>query len=117
MVLDKRLKEGLKNYRNELAAKHALLESIEACIDISNHIISAKGFRRSVDYKDVFEVLKEEKIISKKLAERLKEMAKFRNVLVHKYAIVDKKRLLRIMKEDIRDIEEFIKEIMRKINE
>ena len=102
MALDKRLKEGLKNYRNELAAKHALLESIEACIDISNHIISAKGFR---------------KIISKKLAERLKEMAKFRNVLVHKYAIVDKKRLLRIMKEDVRDIEEFIKEIMRKIKE
>jgi len=51
------------------------------------------------------------------LAERLKEMAKFRNVLVHKYAIVDKKRLLRIMKEDVRDIEEFIKEIMRKIKE
>ena len=48
-------KEGLKNYRNELAAKHALLESIEACIDISNHIISAKGFRRPVDYKDMFE--------------------------------------------------------------
>jgi len=30
---------------------------------------------------------------------------------------VDKKRLLRIMKEDVRDIEEFVKEIMRKIKE
>ncbi len=111
MALDRRL----IGIRIDMATKHALLESIEACIDISNHIISAKGFRRSVDYKDVFEVLKEERIISKKLAERLKEMAKFRNVLVHKYTIVDKKRLLRIMKKDIKDIEQFIKEIMKQI--
>jgi len=38
-------KPGKISYRDELALKHALLECIEACIDISNHIISVKGFR------------------------------------------------------------------------
>jgi uncharacterized protein YutE (UPF0331/DUF86 family) len=71
---------------DELALKHALLECVEACVDISNHIISVKGFRRPMDYSDVFLVLEENKVINKDFSYRLQEMAKFRNVLVHGYA-------------------------------
>ena len=84
-VIERNIKEareivkGEIDYRNELALKHALLESIEACFDIANHIISVFDFRRPTSYSDVFEVLKENKIIDESLAERLKEMAKFRN--------------------------------------
>ena len=83
------LKERI-NYRNELALKHALLEIIEACFDIANHIISVLGLRRPLSYSDIFEVLKENKIINENLAKRLKEMAKFRNFLVHRYPFAQK---------------------------
>jgi len=99
-------------YRDELALKHALLECIEACIDIANHIIAANNFRRPQDYRDVFAVLEEEKIISKNLSSRLQEMAGFRNVLVHRYAHVDMKRVLKFAKEDTKDIENFAKRIL-----
>jgi len=102
-------------YKDELALKHALLECIEACIDISNHIIAAKGFRRPVSYRDVFKVLIENKILSKKLGEKLEQMVGFRNVLVHRYAYVDIKKLLKFAKKDVEDIEEFVKVVLRLI--
>jgi uncharacterized protein YutE (UPF0331/DUF86 family) len=104
------------SYRDELALKHALLECIEACVDMSNHIISVKGFRRPVDYSDVFVVLEENKIISKDFSRRLQEMAKFRNVLVHRYIIVDRGKLLKIVKDDVKDVVEFVKTILKLIS-
>jgi uncharacterized protein YutE (UPF0331/DUF86 family) len=109
-------KPGKISYRDELALKHALLECIEACIDISNHIISVKGFRRPMDYSDVFLVLEENKIINKNFSYRLQEMAKFRNVLVHRYALVDRSKLFRIVKEDVKDIVEFVKVVLKSID-
>lgn len=101
------------NYRDELALKHALLESVEACADIANHIISTKGFRRPSDYSDIFAVLEENKIVNGSLSNRLQEMVKFRNVLVHRYAVVSMAQLFKIAKEDIKDIVEFVKVILK----
>lgn len=91
-----------ESFRNELAAKYALLESIEACVDIANHIIAVKGFRRPTDYKDVFKILQEKKIIAKELSPKLQEMAKFRNLLVHRYAEVETEKLFKIIKDDVK---------------
>jgi uncharacterized protein YutE (UPF0331/DUF86 family) len=110
--IDEILKEEI-NYRNELALKHALLEIIEACFDIANHIISVLGLRRPLSYSDIFEVLKENKIINENLAKRLKEMAKFRNFLVHRYPFVQKEKLIEIAKYNLKDVKEFIKSILK----
>jgi len=68
-----------------------------------------------LSYSDAFEVLKENRIIDDKLAGRLKEMAKFRNFLVHRYAFVQKEKLVEIVKQDIKDIEEFVRIVLRLI--
>ena len=46
------------NFRDIQAAKHALQESIEGCLDIGSHIIAEKGFRRAEDYKDIYKVFR-----------------------------------------------------------
>ena len=104
-----------ESFRDELAAKHALLESIEACVDIANHIIAVKGFRRPTDYKDVFKILQENKIISKELYMKLEEMAKFRNLLVHRYAEIETQKIFKIIKDDVRDVKEFVNMILKYI--
>ena len=43
--------------------------------------------------------------------ERLKSMAKFRNLLVHLYWKVDDRKVYQILKKDIPDIREYIKKI------
>ena len=104
------------NFRDIQAAKHSLQESIEACLDIGSHIISEKGFQRPENYKDIYKVLEEEGIIDPLLSERLQEMAQFRNLLVHRYTKIDTKRVYNIMSEDIKDIQEFIKRILKYIS-
>ncbi len=104
------------SFRDIQAAKHSLQEAIEACLDIGSHIIAEKGFRRPDDYKDIYKVLEEEGIIDPVLSSKLQEMAQFRNLLVHRYGKIDIKRLFIIMSEDLKDIQEFIKNILKYIS-
>ncbi len=103
----------LKSYRDVQATKYSLLEVTEACIDIANHIIAAKSYRRAERYSEMLEILSEEKIIDNKLADRLSDMASFRNLLVHKYGDIENKRILEIIKKDLKDIEAFMLQISR----
>jgi uncharacterized protein YutE (UPF0331/DUF86 family) len=107
----------LESYKDVQAAKYSLLEIMEACIDIANYIISIKGFRRAEEYSEMFRVLKEEEVIGKELATKLEDMARFRNLLVHKYGEVDNRKVLEIIKHNLKDIEEFEKEIEKFIKE
>lgn len=107
----------VENYKDVQAAKYSLLEIMEACIDIANYIISIKGFRRAEEYSEMFRVLKEEHIIRKELATKLEDMARFRNLLVHRYGEVDNRRVLEIIKHNLKDIKEFEKEIQKFIEE
>jgi len=107
----------LKSYKDIQAAKYSLLEIMEACIDIANYIISVKSFRRAEEYSEMFKVLKEEGILGKKLANKLEDMARFRNLLVHRYGEIDNRRVLEIIKHNLKDIEEFEKEIQKFMKE
>lgn len=104
------------SFRDIQAAKHALQESIEACLDIGSHIIAEKGFRRAEDYKDIYKILEEEGVIDPVLSEKLQEMAQFRNLLVHKYGKIDTKRVFVIMSEDLKDIQDFVKKILKYVS-
>ena len=101
----------VESYKDIQAAKYSLLEIMEACIDIANYIISVKGFRRAEEYSDMFKVLKEEGVIRKELATKLEDMARFRNLIVHRYGEIDNRRVLEIIKHNLKDIKEFEKEI------
>lgn len=65
----------------------------------------------------MFKVLKEEGVIGKELATKLEDMARFRNLLVHRYGEIDNRRVLEIIKHNLKDIEEFEKEIEKFIKE
>lgn len=103
------------SFKDIQAAKHSLQEAIEACLDIGSHIIAERGFRRADDYKDIYKVLEEEGIIDHVLSSKLQEMAQFRNLLVHRYGKIDTKRIFIIMSEDVNDIREFVKSILKYI--
>ena len=94
------------------ATKHCLQEAIEACLDIANHIIASKGFPRAEEYGQFFSILADKKIIRKDLANRLADMAKFRNLLVHRYSMIEPKELHRILNENLADIEGYVRGIM-----
>lgn len=90
------------------SAKYYLVVSIEAVIDLSNYLIRQNKLRIPENYADTFKVLAESNVIEEDLSRRLMEMAKFKNRLVHIYWEVDDEVVYSIIKEDIKDVEEFL---------
>ncbi len=90
------------------SAKYFLIVAIEASIDLCNHLISKNRLRMPEDYADTFRVMGEVGMFSKDFVERLREMAKFRNRLVHIYWEVDDRQIFEILREDIQDFDKFM---------
>lgn len=89
------------------SAKYYLQVSIECCLDVANQIIASERLRAPRDYPDTFMVIQEEGLISPELGSRLRQMAKFRNRLVHLYGEIDDAYVYEYIKGDLKDIEEF----------
>jgi len=94
--------------------RYYLQVSVESCLDIANHVIASERFRAPKDYADSFAVLEEEGIIPDDLSMRLRQMAKFRNRLVHLYGEIDDRKVFAIIQTDLGDIERFRKVIMER---
>jgi uncharacterized protein YutE (UPF0331/DUF86 family) len=93
------------------SAKYYLQVSIECCLDVANHLIAAEGFRAPRDYADSFKVLEEHDVFDEHLGMKLRQMAKFRNRLVHLYGEIDDAYLYQFISKDLRDILDFKKVI------
>jgi len=102
----------VSSFERVQASKHSLQEVIEACLDIANHILAAEGFPRAEEYMQLFVILAREGVIGDSLGVKLAQMAKFRNLLVHRYSRVSSGELYRILREDLVDVEEFVREIL-----
>ncbi len=98
------------------SAKYYLQVSIECCLDVTNHIIASEKLRAPRDYSDSFKVLQENGFIDFKLGDQLRQMAKFRNRLVHLYGEIDDAYVFDYIKGDIADIQSFKSIILKHIN-
>ena len=92
-------------------AESYLRRSLEAVFDISRHIIAKTAGKGTVEYKEIASALGNGGVITKQHAERLKLMAGYRNRLVHFYHEVNDRELHSIIKNNLSDIEPFVKEI------
>ena len=106
-------KEFWDDERNLLSIKHLLLQSIEACGNICVHILAKKIFKVPSSFSDCFEILHHSKVIDKNLSEKLRKMARFRNILVHRYWEVEDKKILEYARNNIEDFDKFLKSIIK----
>jgi len=94
-------------------AERYLQLAIQAVLDISHHIVADRNLALPADSKSLFDTLAREKVISRQLAAKLASMAGFRNVLVHEYLEIDRRRVYRALKTELRDFESFIRAVTR----
>ncbi len=78
-----------KDFEKYDAAKYSLQTSIEAMIDICNHIISRKCLGLPKTKADSFIILCQNNILSPDMEGTYTAMARFRNRVVHLYDEVD----------------------------
>ena len=95
------------------SAKYHFIVAIESCIDMSNHVIARNGFRVPEDYGDTFRVLAEAGVFENGFSQELRNMAKFRNRLVHLYWEVDDNQVYEIMRSRLDDFKKFLYSLSR----
>lgn len=86
-------------------AERFLHLACESVLDIAQHVIADQGYRQAQSYKDAMDVLWEEGLIGRDLADRLKGWMGFRNVLVHLYLAIDHGRTYDAISDDLDDLE------------
>ncbi len=101
----------LGDYRNTESAKYLLIVATEAAIDVCNHIVARQGGRAPDEYAECFVILADLKVVEPRLAQRLKNMARFRNLLVHVYWKVDNQRVYQIIQNDLGDLDSFRQQV------
>ncbi len=106
--------EFLTDYRNYDSAKYNLQISIEAMVDIGNHIISRENLGIPKTNADTFRILAKENIISSDQLSSYVAMTKFRNMVVHLYEEIDEKEIYKILQKNLDDFGKFIKSIFTK---
>lgn len=104
--------EFLAESRNVAAAESYLRRSLEAIFDIGRHVLAKTGnIKLSLEYKAIAKGLHECNVISQELANKLVNMAGYRNRLVHLYHQITDEELHHIIKNDLRDLKRFVIEI------
>lgn len=100
-----------KDFEKHDSAKYSLQTSIEAMIDICNHIISRKCLGMPKTKADAFIILCQNNILSPDMQSTYTAMARFRNRVVHLYDQVDPSDVYQFVTEGISDFNTFIEDI------
>lgn len=81
--------------------------AIENVFDICHVINADLSLGIPSDEEDVIERLKRRKILDQTITEKLLSMRRFRNIVVHRYGIIDDKVAYSLLTEEIGDFEIF----------
>ncbi len=75
--------------REERFVEHTLQLAIQAALDVASHIVSDERLGEPATNRELFDRLLRRGYVSAPLAATLRDMAGFRNILVHGYDVVD----------------------------
>lgn len=102
-------REAFFSDRHRVAAAESYLRrSLEALFDMGRHIL-AKGFGYpATEYKEVAKGLLEKGVLSRKEADLLREMAGYRNRMVHFYHEITPEELRTICLHHVADIKHLL---------
>ncbi len=119
--LKEHLPSSYKEYSSSLEkqrfTERTLQLLIEICIDVGYILVKELKLGLPDDEESVFDKLKEKNTISEEMYERLREMKKFRNVLIHRYKTINNPLVYENASENRGDFTEFKKEILSFLRE
>jgi uncharacterized protein YutE (UPF0331/DUF86 family) len=99
--------EFLKNRDLQDIASYRLLVAIESALSLCYHVSAKKLKKAPGDYVECFIILADGEIIPRDLSEKLKKMARFRNILVHMYWKIEYEVVFDILQENLDDLRQF----------
>lgn len=101
------IEEYLGDYDVQAIVERNLQLAVQVCMDIANYIIARKKLSFPADQENIFMLLGREGVITRDLANRIKGMVNFRNILVHDYIEIDSKKVHGMLKQGLKDFNDF----------
>ncbi len=102
----------LSDPRNAASAESYLRRGLEALMDLGRHML-AKGFGKAVaEYKEIPIELKKCGVLQEAEAKIMRELAGYRNRMVHFYDEVTTEELYQICHEQLDDVEKILAKIL-----
>ena len=99
------------------AAKYRMVVATEAAISICTHLAARLANKTPDSYAQCFDISATAGILSMDLAQRMANMARFRNLLVHGYAHVDDGRVSEFLQVDLDDLDTCLSQIGQALDE
>ena len=93
--------------REERFTAHTLQIAIQASLDTASHIVSDRRLGEPETNRELFDLLSKNQWLSPELAETLRKMAGFRNIVVHGYHHMDPLILRDIVENRLDDLLNF----------
>lgn len=98
--------------RTKRFVERTLQIAIEACLDMGWHIIADEGLPEAESNREVFSVLAAAGVIEPGIVSALREMASFRNLIVHDYGTINDEIVYRILTERLGDFRDYARMIV-----
>ena len=93
------------------AVERTLMNLIQACIDLAQHVRSTENLSPSGTAKQEIQALGEADIISNETQAKLEEAVGFRNILAHRYGDVDHDVVYDVLHDDLKWFTRFQQEL------
>lgn len=95
------------DFTRQDAAILNVLRACESAIDLANMIIRARKLGIPAESAESFDLVARERVLPVTLADRLRKMVGFRNIVVHEYRKLDLDEVERIIERGLDDLLEF----------
>lgn len=103
--------------REERFVEHTLQIAIQAALDAASHIVSDERLGEPNTNRELFELMRRAGWLPNELVVRLKDMAGFRNVLVHGYEVVDVAIVRDVVESHLGDLLRYVEIIRSKLEQ
>lgn len=104
-----------EDLREERFIAHTLQLAIQAALDVASHIVSDQRLGEPASNRQLFDLLTNAGWVPPTLAPTLRNMAGFRNILVHGYQILDKAVMRDVAQNRLGDLLAYVDHIRSKL--
>lgn len=101
--------------KEERFVAHTLQLAVQAALDVASHIVADRRLGEPRTNRELFTLLENDDWIDPELASTLRDMAGFRNILVHGYDEVDLDVVEDVVVNHLVDLDAFVKTIRRQL--
>lgn len=102
--------------REQRFVQHTLQMALQAALDVSSHIVSARRLGEPETNRELFGLLFDDGWVSADLLPVLQSMAGLRNILVHGYRRIDNGVVQDVIQNRLPDLSRYAVEIRRRLS-